>query len=693
LEYHYGDSYESLLKIFEPIHKKQQQMSDGDAGLILLCDARVVRTGRLDDDGTLTAIAIDRERGTIAAVGRSREDLLAALDMGERPSRIVRDVSLGGKLAVLPGLVDSHGHIWMHGLNLSGEIVDLTGVEAEAGRPESVVNNPCEAIEARLRVQAAVLEQREEQRRFSSSGVEKNGESGESKDDWLRGFGWDDTRPEWAGETPDRSMLDEGFATRPVWISRVDSHAGLCNTAGLRRLFGSDSDAPGDDTSWERRLAEEWAKCASAGGEIRKDPQGRVTGIFVDAAMTLVTSRLPPHNDDALLTALGATAFECAQRGITAVHDACSTFRECELLEQAVSAGRLPSLRVNAMVHGADRGSLDAALARGPFVVRSQSRLDRSVRLRVGSVKFFLDGALGSHGAAMLEPYLDKTGTGANGLVLLDRHQFHDDVLRCVSAGWQPCSHAIGDSANRVALDVYEQVLRETEGQRPVSDPRFRIEHAQIFAENDLARAGRHGIIASVQPLHCTNDSRWIESRVAKSSLVGAYAWRTLLANGARVALGSDFPVETMDVFQGMFAAVTRDPFANMADRPTSSAARDSLPAPRQTLGAVEVSSLTGGWRVGEALDIKQALHGYTVAGCVASFDEGERGSLEPGKCADFVLVDCDPVSEPPLSLLSTAVCATFVGGDCVFVDSETGELAPELGWIEQMQQTWSKSV
>jgi predicted amidohydrolase YtcJ len=256
------------------------------------------------------------------------------------------------------------------------------------------------------------------------------------------------------------------------------------------------------------------------------------------------------------------------------------------------------------------------------------------VRFGVGAIKLYVDGAMGSRGAWMLAPYADRPDhSGLNVLPVADLRRLTEAAAR---RGWQVCTHAIGDRANRETLDAYAAALQKY----PRPDPRFRIEHAQCLSPQDIERFARLKVIASMQPTHATSDMRWAEARVGKQRLQGCYAWRSLLASGARLAFGSDFPVESENPLWGIYAAVTR---------------QDQLGHPE------------GGWMPEQRLTRAEALRLFTLDAAYAAFQEKELGSLTPGKLADFVVFDRDILTVPPRELLRARVLRTVIGGETVY--------------------------
>jgi hypothetical protein len=498
---------------------------------------------------------------------------------GEELLETYRDaprLDLGGK-AVIPGLIDAHAHLM--GLGARKEQVELRDATSYA--------------EVVSRVQEA-------------AGRAPGGA-------FILGRGWNQEL--WPDEAmPTHDALSAATPDHPVLLRRVDGHATLANARAmdLAGVTAATPDPPG--------------------GEILRDAEGRPTGVFVDAATDLLPRA--PDADEATLERRALLAQRaCFAAGLVGVHDAGVDERTLQVYERLMQRGAL-KMRINAMLSWDASGTaepapwLQARLARGPVTGAHGGRL--SIR----AVKIYADGALGSRGAALLEPYADRPD--AAGLLQLDRAELVARVRTCRAAGFQAAIHAIGDAANRLALDVYEEVL----GADAASDHRFRIEHAQVIALDDIPRFARLGVIASVQPTHATSDMNMAEERVGPERIRGAYAWRKLLASGARLALGSDFPVESERPLWGLFAAITR---------------QDHQGRPE------------GGWHAEERLTPEEALGGFTLDAAWAGFDEPALGSLSPGKVADFVVLPDDPLSCAPSRLVDMRPVATWVGGERVF--------------------------
>jgi predicted amidohydrolase YtcJ len=423
---------------------------------------------------------------------------------------------------------------------------------------------------------------------------------------WLQGRGWDQN--DWPGRKfPQRDLLDRVTADRPALLRRVDGHAAWVNSAALRAA-GITAETPDPD-----------------GGRVLRDERGEPTGILIDNAIDLVNGIVPPVDLPERRRRVLLAAEHCLAQGVTGVHDAGAKSEQLTLYRQLAADGELP-LRVYAMLED-DPATLDTWLAAGPY----QSR-DRMFTAR--AVKLYADGALGSRGALLLADYEDEPGQA--GLQITSTEHLRDVAVRAARAGFQVCTHAIGDGANRLVLDLYEEVMRELD----LHDARWRIEHAQIVHPGDLGRFAALGVIASMQPVHCTSDMDWVEDRLGVDRCQGAYAWRTLGETGARLCFGTDFPVERVNPLEGLYAARTRR-------------RRDGGPS--------------GGWRPQECLDARTALRLYTAGGAYAAFQEEELGAVRAGMLADLTVLDGDPLAGPPEDLLRMRPILTIVAGKIRF--------------------------
>ena len=426
---------------------------------------------------------------------------------------------------------------------------------------------------------------------------------------WIRGRAWDQNR--WSDTSfPTAADLEAAAPKTPVVLARVDGHAIWVNAAALKAagVTKATPDPPG--------------------GRIERLKDGSPAGVFVDNAMALILDAIPAPGPDEARKDFVAGLEACAKAGLTGVGEASgSSLADVAILEKLAKKGKLP-VRVYATVGPKD---LDAALARGPV---------SEGRLTVRALKIVADGALGSRGAALLADYSDAPGN--RGLDVTAPEEVERLAAKAFRGGFQVWTHAIGDRANRITLDAYEKSLSSV---HPV-DPRPRIEHAQVLAPGDAARFAKIGVIASMQPTHATSDWPWAEARLGKERVKGSYAWRTLLKAGARLAGGSDFPVESEEPLLGIYAAVTR----------------------QETTGKPP-----GGWRMEEALTRAEALRLFTADNAYAEFAEKRRGRIEPGFDADFTVLDRDVFSAatPASEIPKATVRMTVVGGEIVYRSGE----------------------
>ncbi len=430
---------------------------------------------------------------------------------------------------------------------------------------------------------------------------------------WLQGRGWDQNDWPTTG-FPTRQDLDDAFPDRPVALERIDGHATWVNTAAIEATVGLDSLRQMDDPE---------------GGTIRRGNDGTPTGLLIDAASSIVRSQIPEPPPSELDRALREALQTTARNGLTGVHDAGASLSTIERYQRFIDEGSFP-LRVYAMIDG--RGdTFDHFCETGPL------HSDQG-RLSVRSVKFYMDGALGSRGAALLNDYSDDPSN--RGLLMKEPAVLDADVLEAVRCGFQVNTHAIGDRANRLVLDAYAAAIDSLGG----AVGRHRVEHAQILHPDDLGRFADLDVIASVQPTHATSDMPWADERLGEDRLQSAYAWKTLKDSGARLAFGSDFPVEDVNPLEGIYAAVTRQ---DASGRPE------------------------GGWMPEERVSRETALRGFTLDAAYAAFQEDELGSLEPGKRADFVILSQDIMTIPAPQILETDVLATYLGGNAIYTHDD----------------------
>jgi predicted amidohydrolase YtcJ len=428
-------------------------------------------------------------------------------------------------------------------------------------------------------------------------------------DGWITGRGWNQVL--WPGrEFPGRKSLD-ALGDRPIALGRIDGHALWVNSRALE-LAGIDDDTPDPE-----------------GGQIVRDDAGRATGVLVDNAMDSVFAAMPADTDAVIADYQERALQDLAAHGVTSVHDAGISAQELRGFDALLAAGRMP-IRVYAMLDVLDPAN-DATLQAGP-------RADDAGMLVVRSVKISADGALGSRGAALFDDYSDDPGH--KGLLLLSDEDLSRHMDRAVAAGYQVNTHAIGDLANDRVLSQYER-LNSDDDNRAL---RHRVEHAQILRPADIKRFAAADVVASIQPTHATSDKNMAGDRLGEARLEGAYAWHTLLVSGAQLAGGSDFPVESVNPFFGLHAAVTRQ-------------GQDNRPP--------------GGWLPGGKLDRAQTLSLFTEGAAYAAHQEQEIGRLLPGYSADFILVRDDYFEIPEEQIWNNRVLATYVAGRRVFAATD----------------------
>jgi predicted amidohydrolase YtcJ len=494
-----------------------------------------------------------------------------------------RVIVLDGE-TVLPGLVDSHTHVAELGSNLSR--IDLVGVDSEEEAVALAVARAAELPEGT----------------------------------WILGAGWDEGA--WADRYPDWDALNAAVPNHPVWLRGLHGFAGWGNRLAFERAgVGESTKAP-------------------VGGEIVRGAAGRLTGLLLNRATTLLDQAVPPPTRDQreaeLLTALA----EMARSGYVAVHEAGTSAETLEALERLDAEGRLP-LRFYAMLNGRDPALLAGWLQRGPTTREG----DADPRLFVRAVKAYYDGSLGVRGARMLEDYSDMPGhRGVSGT----GYGFNQDsVAAMMRAGFQVGIHAIGDAGNRESLDFVEGVFAAAPDARAA---RHRIEHAQVVHPDDFGRFADLGLVASMEPPHAVEDMPWAEDRVGAQRIRGAYAWRSFLRLGVPLTFNADNPGSDHSPFYGLHAAITR---RNQALEPS------------------------GGWYPDQAVTPEEAVRAYTTGAAYASHLEGRTGVLAPGRWADLTVMDVDPFSagagSAPEAILGGRVTLTVVGGRVVYEGAAGG--------------------
>ncbi len=484
---------------------------------------------------------------------------------------VKRKIDLNGA-TVVPGIIDAHTHLISLGQSLMRlNLKDVAG-EKEAAE--------------RVRQKAATTPPGE----------------------WILGWGWDEGK--WAAHYPTKDSLSRAAPRNPVWLVGLHSFAGWANQRALE-LAGITRETPDPEN----------------GKLVRDEKTGEPTGVLLNTAQALVEKHIPPMTLEQTKRAIELAAQECVRNGLTSVHEARVTPIMIQAFRELLRENRLP-LRVSLMLDGADKNLVEEWLARGP-------EIDPQHRLTIRAFKLFADGALGSRGAALLEPYSDAPQT--RGQVTTPEADVYRLTRRALERGFQICTHAIGDAANRWTLDAYQRALEEVPAAR---DARLRVEHAQVLAPEDIPRFAKLGVIASMQPTHATSDMAWAEQRLGPERIKGAYAWRSVLATGAHVPISSDFPGESLNPFYGIYAAVQR------------CAPNGEPPA---------------GWHPEQRMTLDEALRGYTIEAAYAGFEENVKGSIEVGKLADLTIISKDIRRTAPREILTIRVLRTMLGGKMVY--------------------------
>ncbi len=423
---------------------------------------------------------------------------------------------------------------------------------------------------------------------------------------WIRGRGWNQVL--WPGQQfPSAKILDELVSDRPIWLERIDGHAGWANSKALA-LAGINANT-----------------ISPPGGEILRDAEGQPTGILIDNAMNIINQVLPLPSAEELAAALDAATTHLLSLGITSTHDAGVSANENRFYTDLAQQKKL-AVRLYGMISSTDP-ELGSILASGPTV-------DDNDLYSVKSVKVYTDGALGSRGAAMLEPYQDRPDH--SGLLLTSQQQLRSIFNAAIKANFQVAIHAIGDKGNQIGLDEVEYAYATIGGQ----NLRHRMEHAQIVALADIPRFKELNVIPSMQPTHATSDMNMAEDRIGAERLKGAYAWRSFLDQGSRLVSGSDYPIELANPFHGIHAAVTRQDKGNQPEN---------------------------GWIPEQAITIEEAMRSFTIDAAWAAHQENVLGGLSPGKWADFILIDQDLFTIPSQDLWKTEVLQTWLAGKQVY--------------------------
>ena len=516
-----------------------------------------VQGNTINQDQQIAFSALAFDKGKVLSIG-NKDQLLASY-----PDALLID---GQGHAMLPGLHDAHGHVL--GLaNLKNEI-DLMGVTT---------------IEESLEIIQQFIDEH-------------------PQNNWILGRGWNQVL--WKNKKfPSYKDLDKLKTNKPIWLRRVDGHAGWANSKAMEIAKSNEhlKDMPG--------------------GEIIIDEQGIQSGIFIDNAMNIIQSHISREHLTKTDELIYETLNYLASIGITSVDDAGIDWPTYDSYKKLSAEHRLP-VRINAMLASGSQ-VLAKMLSDGIY---------KDDFLQIQTIKYVADGALGSRGAAMIAPYNDRTDT--SGKLVQSQAFIQKHIFDNAEDGWQAAIHAIGDNANRISIEILADEKANTKKLR------HRIEHAQIVDFSDLAKFKQYNIIASMQPTHATSDMNMAEDRVGRERLRGAYAWQTLMKKGVIIASGSDFPVELANPFYGLHAAITRQDRSNQPEN---------------------------GWIAIEKMTVKQALASFTINAAYANHRENSIGSLEAGKWADFILVDQNIFEVPPQNIWQTQVMQTWVAGEKIF--------------------------
>lgn len=489
-------------------------------------------------------------------------------------------IDLEGK-PTYPGLVEGHAHIMGVGQNLIN--VDLMGTKSYQELVDAVAERAKETPEG----------------------------------EWIIGRGWHQDKWTKGPENiirgfPTHDLLSEAVPNHPVWLKHASGHAGLANAKAMESA-GIDKDSPNP-----------------GGGEIFKGLGGQPTGIFNETAQGSITAVIPPETKERRERVLKLALESCAAHGITGFHQAGSPSADIELFKEFKMKGDL-SLRMHVMLSGRDEALLEDYFANGPLI----DSVDQLLNIR--AVKLYSDGALGSRGAWLLEEYSDAPGKFGHNVTPME--VIEDITMRATAAGFQVCTHAIGDRGNREVLDIYEKAF--TTYPEQTKDHRFRIEHAQHLNGNDIPRFASLGVVPAMQAIHMSSDRPWAIGRLGRARIIeGAYVWRKLLDLDVKIVNGTDAPVEPISPFASFYASVSRKTLQGIPE---------------------------GGYEPDQKMTREQALRSYTIDAAYGAFQEEVVGSIEVGKFADFTVLDRDIMTVEEAEILETKAMITIVGGQVVY--------------------------
>lgn len=500
---------------------------------------------------------------------------------------------------VFPGFIDAHGHISGYGDNLLE--INLVGTSSQE------------------EIAAAVKEK----------------VSQANPGEWIAGHGWDQN--DWKEKGwPDHKILDQAASNNPVYLTRIDGHALWVNKKALE-LASITKDTKDPE-----------------GGDIKRDATGNPTGVLIDNAMSLVYSVLPAVTDEMIQKTVLASVQNLVSHGITSAHDMGVSSRTIEIMKKLADEGKLP-LRIHAYIDGPGK-TWNEYLEKGSVIGYGNNFVT------VRGIKLFVDGAMGSRGALMSQPYNDDPKNF--GLMLMSEDEIYEVTKNALKNGFQVATHAIGDLGNTIVLNAYERALNELKPK----DHRLRVEHVQVINPKDVERFGNNGIIPSMQPVHATSDMPWAEARLGTERVKWSYAPKLVLKGSPIIAGGSDFPVESPSVLEGIYAGVTR---------------QDKNGYPRNWLdvmwlvenkmwvisdaGILDATVFKGGWYPEQRLTVQEAVNEFTKWAAYAGFEENKKGTIEIGKWADFTILDKDIISIEPKEILNTNVVMTVVDGKIVY--------------------------
>ncbi|MDZ7861017.1 MAG: amidohydrolase [Candidatus Krumholzibacteriota bacterium] len=515
------------------------------------------------DSGCPRAEALLVEGNKISRVGNSEDMLSLAEKSAER-------YDLEGK-TVIPGLIDAHTHLFSYAM--AKNLLDLSDMNS-FGQALSLIKERADNCK---------------------------------KGEWIVGRGWDQNRMRGFNGSV-IGKLDKIFPENPVFLERVCGHAALVNSAALGK--GSIESAAADP----------------AGGEIKRDPAGRPTGLLIDKAADIIRRIIPRITPEKEKELVGEAVNDCLAAGVTCVHDMSVNPESAAVYRELQEQRRFPFRLYGYYLE--DKIDFDN-IADNDLLPEGGDE-----NFSVQGVKFFTDGSLGARSAALLEDYSDDKGN--RGILTEDPETLSEKILSCQRAGLQAAVHAIGDRANRVVLDIFEKVNLFS----PVAGRRHRIEHAQIIAPEDIDRFHALSLIPSMQFVHCSSDMPWAESRIGFERLAGAYPWKSLVSSGCRIAGGSDMPVESINPFRGIYSAVT----CRIRKGKRSKAGGDC----------------------DRRLSLPEALESFTLNAAYASFREDLLGSLKAGKFADFIIISDNILEMPVEEIPMTAVLGTVQNGNIV---------------------------